>query len=158
MIPSPDTTSLVERCAAAFAAEGTAMALEFSPLSPFRTIPDGLELVASAGHGAGLLIDTWHFEFGASTWADLEQIPLDRIAYVQFDDAPEPAGDDLWAETTDRRVMPGDGTFQLERFATTLLDRGWEGLVSVEVLNRDLGLDVAEFARRAHDATARYWR
>src|SRR5690242_4988275 len=59
-------------------------------------------------------------------------IPLERIAYVQFDDAPAPAGGSAMTETMHRRVMPGDGTFELERFATTLLDRGWSGTVSVE--------------------------
>ena len=158
MSPSTELTRIVERCAATLADAGTAMAVEFSPLCPIATIADALAVVADAGHGAGVLIDTWHFGMGESTWDDLERIPLELIAYVQFDDAPEPVGDDLWVETMDRRVMPGDGTFELERFASTLLERGWDGLVSVEVLNPGLGLDVAEFARRAHAATAPYWR
>lgn len=58
-----------------------------------------------------------------------------------------------------RRAMPGDGILELERFASALLDRGWQGLVSVEVLNRDLRTrPIAELARRAHESTARYWR
>ena len=62
-------------------------------------------------------------------------------------------------ETLNRRAMPGDGDFELERFASTLLERGWQGLVSVEVLSRDLRqLPVDEFAGRAYETTARYWR
>jgi sugar phosphate isomerase/epimerase len=106
-----------------------------------------------------VMIDTWHYFRGDSTWEDLETVPLDRIAYVQFDDAPEPASDDGMDETMNRRAMPGDGGFELERFASTLRGRGWQGLVSVEVLNRDLRqLPVDEFARRAYETTARYWR
>jgi sugar phosphate isomerase/epimerase len=61
-------------------------------------------------------------------------------------------------ETMDRRLMPGDGVLEVERFASTLLDRGWEGVVSVEVLNSELcKLPVAEFARRAYESCARYW-
>jgi len=47
--------------------------------------------------------------------------------------------------------MPGDGTFEFERFAATLLDRGWLGTVSVEVLNAGLRrLPVPEFAELAY--------
>jgi len=46
---------------------------------------------ASAGR-AGVLIDSWHFFRGDSTWEQLACIPLERIAYIQFDDAPAPAG------------------------------------------------------------------
>jgi sugar phosphate isomerase/epimerase len=153
------TAKVVARCAAVFAEAGAGMAAEFSPLGPITGIPAGLEVVDAAGPGrAGLMIDSWHFSFGASTWADLESVPLDRIAYVQFADALAPESDDLMHETMQRRVMPGDGVLELERFASTLLDRGYDGTVSVEVLNGELAqLPVPEFARRAHAAAARYW-
>ena len=55
-----------------------------------------------------------------------------------------------------RRVMPGNGTFELKRFATTPLDFGWSGTVSVEVLNVGLRrLPAPEFAYRT---AARNWR
>jgi sugar phosphate isomerase/epimerase len=61
-------------------------------------------------------------------------------------------------ETTNRRAMPGDGFLQLDRFASTLLDRGWDGMVSVEVLSDQLrAMPVADFAQRAYDATTPYW-
>ena len=61
-------------------------------------------------------------------------------------------------ETQDRRVLPGDGEFDLSRFAATLLDRGWDGTVSVEVLCADLrGTPEPEFAAMAYRSTARYW-
>ena len=108
---------------------------------------------------AGVVIDSWHFFRGESSWQDLETVPLSRIAYVQFSDATAAVSDDVLDETMNRRVMPGDGGFELDRFASTLLGRGWEGLVSVEVLSRDLGrLPVAEFARLAWESTSPYWR
>jgi sugar phosphate isomerase/epimerase len=153
------TAKLIAECAARFAGAGTRMAVEFSPLGPVRSIRSGLEVVEAAGEGrAGLMIDTWHFSFSDSTWDDLAQVALEQIAYVQFADAPEPVSDNLMRETMHRRVMPGDVVLELDRFASTLLDRGWEGLVSVEVLNQELReLPVAEFARRAYESTARYW-
>jgi hypothetical protein len=88
----------------------------------------------------------------------LEAVPLDQIADVQFSDAPAPTGDSLARETMHRRALPGDGNLALERFATTLLQRGWDGLVSVEVLSAQLrALPVDEALRRLHATTAPYW-
>jgi sugar phosphate isomerase/epimerase len=153
------TASVVRRCAERFEQAGTRMAVEFSPLGPVSSIPAGLEVVSVAGdERAGLMIDSWHFCCGDSTWDDLASVPLDQIAYVQFDDALPPLSDDRIHETMQRRAMPGDGILELDRFALTLLDRGWEGTVSVEVLNRELReLPVPEFADRARVAAARYW-
>jgi sugar phosphate isomerase/epimerase len=154
------TRPLIERCAAMFAEAGAGMAVEFSPLGAVTSIAAGLAVVEAAGPGrAGLMIDTWHFFRGDSTWEQLERVPLDHVAYLQFCDAPPPVSENGIHETMNRRVMPGDGTFELDRFASTLLDRGWAGLVSVEVLSAELGrLPVPEFARRAYQSAARYWR
>ncbi len=155
-----DSARAIARFAAMFAEAGAKMAAEFSPLGKVTSIPTALAVVEAAGvDRAGVLIDSWHFFRGDSTWENLETVPLERIAYVQFDDAPEAVSDDALDETMNRRVMPGDGSFNLERFSSTLLERGWQGLVSVEVLSRDLRrLSVSEFARMAYKNTIRYWR
>jgi 3-hydroxyisobutyrate dehydrogenase len=153
------TARIIRRCAAIFADAGTAMAVEFSPMGPVATIADGLEIVEVAGHErAGLLIDSWHFCFGGSTWDDLARVPVERIAYIQFADGVAPESDDRMRETLQRRAMPGEGTLDLRRFADTLLGRGFDGTVSVEVLNRDLRQwPVPRFASHAREAAARYW-
>ncbi len=156
---------LLRRCAAMFAAAGAGLAVEFSPMGPVATLADALGVVGLADAGqAGVLIDTWHFFRGETTWEQLAQVPLEQIAYVQFDDAlpllPESTGfKKMMFETMDRRAMPGSGEFELERFAATLLDRGWDGLVSVEVLSAELRTrPEPEFAATAYQAAARYWR
>ena len=158
--PSAEAAALLGRCADVVAEAGARLAVEFSPLGVVTSIATARELIAAGDPGrTAVMIDTWHFSRGDSTWADLETVPLEEIAYLQFSDAPEPLGDDGFDETMNRRVWPGEGTFELERFATTLRDRGWAGTVSVEVLNADLArLPVAEFARTAYATTARYWR
>jgi sugar phosphate isomerase/epimerase len=155
----PDTVPAIARSAAILAEVGAGMAVEFSPLGPVTSIPDALDVVEAAGvDRAGVLIDTWHFFRGDSTWRDLATIPLERIAYLQFDDAPEPIWDNPMRETLHRRAMPGEGVFELERFASTLLERGWSGTVSLEVLNAELReLPVPEFLERAHRSAVRYW-
>ena len=156
---NPGTRPLIERCAAMFAEAGAGMAVEFSPLGAVTSIAGGLEVVKAAGvERAGVVIDSWHFFRGDSTWEQLERVPLDRIAYIQFNDARPPVSEDGMHETMHRRAMPGDGTFELGRFASTLLERGWAGVVSVEVLSAELReLPVPDFARLAYQATARYW-
>jgi sugar phosphate isomerase/epimerase len=153
---------LIQRCAKGFADAGAGMAVEFSPLGPVTSIRDGMEVVQAVNGGggrAGLMIDSWHFCFGDSTWADLAAVPLDDIAYVQFTDAQKPESHRLVRETPHRRALPGEGVLELGRFAGTLLDRGWDGLVSVEVLNAELrALPVDVLVRRLFDSTARYWR
>ena len=152
----------IERCAGILADAGVGMAVEFSPLGTVPTIRDGMEVVRRARRGGGhvgLLIDTWHFCFGDSTWEDLAAVPLEDIAYVQFDDALAPESQErLIRETLHRRALPGAGILELDRFATTLLDRGWDGIVSVEVLSAELRtLPVDQVVRRLFDTTAPYW-
>ena len=159
---TPPRDSVVRRCAQVIGAAGVAMAAEFSPLGPVSSITAGLAVVHAAQQGgpAGLLIDSWHFCFGDSTWADLAAVPLDDIAYVQFTDAlPVESPDRLVRETLHRRALPGDGVLELRRFASTLLDRGFDGVVSMEVLSAELrGLPVDSLTRRLYDSGAPYWR
>ena len=156
--PTGQAAAAIRRCAAMFADVGSAMAVEFSPLGSVPGINEGLEVVEIAGSGAALMIDTWHFFLGPSSWTDLEALPAEKIAYVQFSDASDPVSEDLFAETMGRRLMPGDGTCDLDRFAATLHGRGFAGYVSVEVLSAELRtLPVPEFLQQAFTATARYW-
>ena len=78
---------------------------------------------------------------------------------VTFTDALPAISDDYMEETTTRRTWGGDGEFELDRFATTLLDRGWDGVVSVEVISSELRqLPVADYAKQAYATTAPYWK
>jgi sugar phosphate isomerase/epimerase len=155
------TAPVIRRCAAVFAEAGAGMAVEFSPLGPVSSIRAGMEIVdvAAGGGRAGLMIDSWHFFVGDSTFEDLQTVPLDAIAYLQFADAPAPVSDDLMLETMDRRALPGEGALDLRRFASTLLDRGWQGLVSVEVLNAELvAAPIETVAPRLYEAARSFWR
>jgi sugar phosphate isomerase/epimerase len=138
---------------------GARLALEYLPFTPLRSIRDVLDAIDRAGiSDARVVVDTWHFFHGPETWADLDALPLERLAYPQFDDAPELESDDLMYETTQRRVLPGEGRFDLHRFARTLRERGWDGPVSVELISAEMRRwprDV--FARRAQAAARPYW-
>jgi len=137
--------------------------VEFSPLGPIVSIRDGMEVVRTVNRGgghAGLMIVSWHFCVGEGTWDDLATVPLDDIAYLQFTDALKPESRErLVRETLHRRALPGEGVLELRRFAATLLDRGWDGTVSVEVLSAELRtLPVDVLVRRLFATTAPYWQ
>ena len=71
-------------------------------------------------------------------------------------EAPQQAFDMVEAMT--RRALPGEGVLELDRFVAALRDRGWDGVVSAQVLSDDLRqLPIDEYATRVHEATARYW-
>ncbi len=81
------------------------------------------------------------------------------MAYVQFDDALPKVGDDLVMETIDRRTFPGEGELDLTGYCERMRAKGFDGVVSVEILNAEwrANPDLHEFARRAYTSTRRFW-
>jgi sugar phosphate isomerase/epimerase len=147
-------------CADHFGAAGIGLAVEFSPLTRVRTIADARGLIAATGSDArpGVIVDTWHFFRGRDRWPDLGALPVDELAFVQFTDG-QSAGEDPGYDTLHRRALPGEGEFDLDRFAACLRAKGFRGHVSVEVLSQDLrALPVEEFARRTMDTSLPYWQ
>lgn len=157
---TPQSAPVLAECAAMFADAGAGFAYEFTPGGAAESIAEGLAFLdAVAPAKAGLLIDTWHFFNGTSTWEQLETVPLEQIAFVQFTDGFPLTGTGIFDETFNRRAWPGQGSFDLSRFAHTLRDRGWHGTVTVEVLSAELhALPLDDFAARAYESTARFWR
>ncbi len=153
-----DTPALARRCSTMFEEAGAGMAIEFSPLGPVASLQDALDLADAAGATrTRVVVDSWNVTYGPTTWDDLEQLDPERIAYVQFDDGLARVGD-LETEAMERRTYPGQGTFELERFATTLRGRGFDGVVSLQILSAELRqLPLAEFARTALETAAPYW-
>lgn len=163
-VDSPVDGAVVDslrRAGDAFGALGVRLAIEYLPWLPaVRDLQSTRALLERAGvDGAGVLVDSWHFTESADTWADLEGLPLEEIAYVQFDDHPPLESDDLVEETLMRRVMPGEGRFELERFCEVLKAKGYAAPVSCEVLSADTRrMPVEAFARRVFDTSAPFWR
>jgi sugar phosphate isomerase/epimerase len=157
--PVDDATAASLRRAAGILRDVDArIALEFLPFTPLRCIADTRALIARAGIDAAIVVDTWHFFHGPDDWDDLEKLALEELAYPQFCDHPALESDDLMQETTQRRVLPGQGTFALERFADAIRAKGYAGPVSVEILSAPLrALPRAEFARRAFESATPYW-
>lgn len=149
----------VERACAMLDGTGLKLAIEYLPITPLATLAETLDIVAHVGSArAGTLVDIWHHSRDPQGWETLAAAPLDAIAYVEFDDALPPQSEDLIVEMMDRRTFPGEGVLETERFAAAVRDKGYAGLVSIEVLNREWSTrPAAEFAARAYAASAPYW-
>ncbi len=154
------TAELFGRCCDAVAPSGCGLAYEFFPWAPVDCFAKAHALVRAAGReNAGVLLDAWHFFRGPDGWEELESLPIEAVAYVQFTDtdAEEPEDKRVAAET--RRRFPGEGCLPLDRFADTLTRRGFDGVVSIEVLSPETrALGPLEYARRSLETTRRYWK
>lgn len=138
---------------------GARVAIEYLSVMPVDSLSSTRLLVEAAGKDrAGIMVDSWHHFRGPDSMADLEALPLDLIAYLQFDDAPPMVGDDLLFEMMERRTFPGEGELDLTGFCDVLRRKGFNGMVSAEVLNREWrDQDIGVFAARAQAATRRFW-
>ena len=137
---------------------GIGLAVEFLPTRVVNCIGQVLALRTATAADVRVMVDTWHFFEGPDDFASLEALPLDALGFVQFDDAVPKESDDLSAELMNRRAMPGEGVLDLRRFCDTLLAKGFDGLVSVEVLSAAWrNRPIEEFTERTLAASKPYW-
>jgi 2-keto-myo-inositol isomerase len=113
------------------------LALEFRGKNTFcASLDTALALVEQCGEpNVGINFDVFHYYTGPSKFEDLDLLTLDRLTHIQVSDL---AGVARELATDADRVLPGDGDFQL----TPLLERfralGYEGWVSLELMNPTL--------------------
>jgi sugar phosphate isomerase/epimerase len=148
--------SLMHEGVDALVERGARLAVEYLPTYPVCSIRDVLELSQRVGPpGVGVCVDAHHFFRGPDTFADFDALPDGDLAFLQFCDAL-PLGDagDLGDAMVNGRAMPGDGEFPVDEFCQHAVARGYDGVVSVEILSsawRSRPLD--EFVRTSLDTT-----
>jgi sugar phosphate isomerase/epimerase len=160
--PDARCRDLFAACAEIIAEAGGKAAVEFLPFSPVATVADARELVRHAGSDrSGVLVDSWHvFNGPGNGLHDVRELPAAEFGYVQVDDHPYVLGPeaDTYTECMANRVVPGDGVFDLAGFRSAVEATGFDGLVSVEVINPALAAaGPAEFARAAMAGVRRVW-
>ena len=128
--------SLAEAADLASAA-GVRLALEFQKGSGYCScLETAIALIGSSGAaGVGVCLDLFHFYTGPSKFEDLAYLTIDNLAWVQVSDLSgtprEIAGDS-------DRILPGEGDFQIGPILEHLGTIGYDGHVSLEVLNPSL--------------------
>ncbi len=142
---------------------GVQVHLEFMPMSAIPDLATAWDVVRGADRdNGGIVFDTWHFFRGVPDFDLLSTIPGERIFAVQLDDALPSVRGSL-REDTQRRLLPGEGSFDLTRVVRALAAIGGLNWVGPEVLHPDLAAmparDAAALAgeltrRVVHDALA----
>ncbi len=125
------TADRLAKIAQVSAQDSVRVAFEFLGDASASTLRDAVEVVEAAGtSNVGLIIDTFCFYVGRSTWDMLRDFPIERLWTVHFHDA-EPGL--LETLTDEKRVLPGKGVIKLHDFVGLLKERGWDGWLSVEL-------------------------
>ena len=119
---------------------GARVCVEFLPWSGVPGLAAAWQLVEPLGAGAGVLVDTWHWQRqpGGPCPDLLADIPGERIGYVQLcDAAPDPAPDVL-DEAMTGRLLPGDGVVDFTSLLSVLDRIGARPFLATEVFNPEL--------------------
>ena len=112
-----------------------------------NTIEAALAVITQSGHPeATVVLDPFHCFRGGGPIESISKLTSKQIAISHFNDAPAkpPRG-----QQHDRdRVMPGDGSVDLERYVTLLRGTGYDRWLSLELFREDLwASDPREVAR-----------
>ena len=110
------------------------LGLEFRGKNTFcSSLDTAILLVQQCGEpNVGVVLDVFHFYTGPSKFEDLELLTRDLLAHVQFCDV---SGVPRELMSDGDRVMPGDGDFRLGPIVDHLKAIGYEGGVSLELMN-----------------------
>ena len=119
-------------------AAGHGVRLAYEALAWGRYVDDyrrAWRIVELADHPAvGVCLDSFHILSRGHDPAGIEQIPGDRIFFLQLADAPALTMDVLsWSRHF--RLFPGEGAFDLRAFVGHVLAAGYTGPLSLEVFN-----------------------
>ncbi len=119
-------------------AEQHGVRLAFEALAWGRFIDDyrrAWRVVELAHHPAvGVCLDSFHILSRGHDPAQIEQIPGEKIFFLQLADAPALTMDVLsWSRH--HRLFPGEGAFDLPHFVGHALAAGYRGPISLEVFN-----------------------
>lgn len=121
---------------------GVMLGIEFvnlaPPVGPFvlDSLTKARALVEQVAHPkVGTILDLFHFYRSAGQVSEIAQIQPGQLLHVHFCDVMDLPRQEL---DDKHRVLPGDGLLPLEETAEALLASGYDGYLSLELLNEDL--------------------
>ena len=116
---------------------GVRLALEFQKSAKFcASLDTTVALIMQSGaSGVGVCLDLFHYYTGPSKFEDLAYLTPETLAWVQLCDL---AGTPRELATDSDRIFPGEGDFQTEPLLDQIGQIGYDGYVSLEVLNPHL--------------------
>ncbi|HKI33473.1 MAG TPA: sugar phosphate isomerase/epimerase [Gemmataceae bacterium] len=116
---------------------GVRLGLEFRGQATFcSSLDTAVALVSQCGQpNVGVNLDVFHYYTGPSKSEDLALLTRENLAHVQLCDL---AGVPRELATDADRVLPGDGDFRLDTILARLRAIGYDGWVSLELMNPTL--------------------
>lgn len=119
------------------ASSGVRLAIEFQKSARFcASLDTTLALILQSGApGVGVCLDLFHYYTGPSKFEDLAYLTPENLAWVQLCDL---SGTPRELATDGDRILPGEGDFLTAAILDQLAVVGYEGYVSLEVLNPSL--------------------
>lgn len=131
---------------------GVRLALEFQAKATFaNNLQTAAAMVAECNDpNLGICFDVFQYYLGPSKPDDLGYLSAENLFHVQLSDL---AGQPRELATDADRVIPSDGDFLLEQLLETIRQIGYQGYVSMELLNPQIWqippLQVAEMGMTA---------
>jgi len=113
------------------------LAVEFQKTARFcASLDTAVALINQAGaEGTGICFDVFHYYTGPSKFEDLGYLSADNLAHVQLSDL---SGVPREMATDADRIFPGEGDLNLEPILDHFERIGYQGPVSLEVLNPNI--------------------
>lgn len=135
------------------ATHGLRVQLEFLPWSPVPTLGHAARLVAGVARpNCGIHVDVWHLVRSGGAIDDVVAIDPALVAAVQLSDLDPEPWDDLLAEMSSGRRLPGEGDGTAARVVAALSGTGVP--MSLEVFSAELmALTPADAANRLASAS-----
>jgi len=128
------------------------LGLEFRSSATFcKSLDTALALVTQCSEpNLGICFDLFHYYTGPSKLEDLKSLTREILSFVQVCDL---AGVPRELARDADRILPGDGDFQLAPIIESFREIGYDGFVSLELMNPVLwdmpGARVAEMGMKA---------
>ncbi|MCB9873088.1 MAG: sugar phosphate isomerase/epimerase [Planctomycetaceae bacterium] len=125
---------LLYRATGAAAEHGVRIAFEFRADAALgNNLQTAAAIVAEVGHpNLGLCLDLFHYYVGPSKPEDLTYLNVANLFHVQLCDIADTPRE--FARDADR-ILPGDGDIPLESIINRLREIGYQGCVSIELMN-----------------------
>ena len=112
------------------------VSLEVFPEANIRDLETGRKLMdLAAAPNGGLLIDIWHMTRPGIPYSEIEALPLHYIKHVELDDAAAEVVGTLFYDTSNYRLPPGEGSFDVPAFLQAIERTGYCGYYGVEILS-----------------------
>jgi sugar phosphate isomerase/epimerase len=138
------------------AQRGTRIIYEMMPFSWINSVEKAVQLVDSAGaSNGGICFDLWHIVKLKIPYEKVASVPLKYMLGVEINDGTFECPWSLHEDTTQHRMLCGEGEFNVKGFVNLMLKAGYDGPWGIEVLNAELRrMATDDIARKAFSTTS----